>query len=249
MSLTESATFNDTSSYYVSKTGTSVAGVLSLNNLSGVLNLASSDSSITVAPSPGSIQLTTTGNPLAPSTITASGAVSCGTTLGVSGVSTLAGAVSCSSTLSTAGLASFNGGATVSAPFLTPSPNEALTISNALQTTTINWDGQRNLICSLPATNQTVGGAVVNITIPDDFNTNPTYAGRQIAKIFISGANGAANYTWNLVRAGQTTLLYSAGTGDGNAPNILEVQCLTIGVVTVAGYGVAVPSCAPKPVA
>jgi len=76
MSLTESATFNDTSSYYVSKTGSSVAGVLSLQGLSGVVALASSDSSITATASPGVIQLTTTGNALAPSTLTASGAVS-----------------------------------------------------------------------------------------------------------------------------------------------------------------------------
>jgi hypothetical protein len=104
MSLTESATFNDTSSYYVSKTGTSIAGVLSLQGQSGALNLASSDSSITIAGSPGVVQLTTTGNALAPSSITASA--------GVSGASfTTVGAVNCGSVVASGNV----GSATVSA--------------------------------------------------------------------------------------------------------------------------------------
>ena len=115
MSLTESATFNDTSSYYVSKTGTSTAGVLSLNGQSGVLNLASSDNSITIAGSPATVQLTTTGNALAPSTLTASGAVS-GSTVSasgaVSGASVVASGAVSGATVSASGAVS--GGSIIS---------------------------------------------------------------------------------------------------------------------------------------
>jgi hypothetical protein len=74
--ITSQSNFNEASPYFISTTGTSVAGVLSLKGQAGVLNIVSTDNSITSAGSPGSINLSTTGNPLAPSTIVASGAIS-----------------------------------------------------------------------------------------------------------------------------------------------------------------------------
>jgi hypothetical protein len=248
-SLTDGTKFNANSTYFVSSTGSSVAGVLSLNGQSGTLNITSTDSSITATGSPGTVALSTTGNALAPSTVSATGAISGATTLNIagatilSGATTLSGAVSCASTLATTGLASLNGGATISAPFNTPSFGYAVALSTA-QTQSVTWDGQSTLILSLSASNQTVGGAVVNIGVPTDFNSNTRYAGRTIAKVFINCANASAVYTWNLVRNGITTQIYQHATGDGNAPNYLEIQATSQGFATFYNIGVAF-GCAP----
>jgi hypothetical protein len=104
-SLTDGTKFNSSSTYFVSSTGTSLAGVLSLNGVSGVVNITSPDTSITATGSPGTVALSTTGNALAPSTVTASGNISSATNITATGV--VSGAiVSASGTVSGATVAS-----------------------------------------------------------------------------------------------------------------------------------------------
>lgn len=218
--ITDSSKFNENSTYFIPYSGSNVAGVLSLNGESGAVSITSSDNSVNVTASPATVNVSTTGKAQNPSTVTASGAVICQTTLNVTG------------------LASLNGGASISAPFTTPSQGQAITLTTA-QTQDVTWDGQRTLVLSLPVTNQTVGGAVVNIVVPTDFNSNAAYAGRLIANVYINGSNGAATYTWNLVRGTATTQLFVHTTGDGNDPNTLLVQALTQGLATYSNYSVA----------
>lgn len=89
MSITDGANFNNKSAYYATSSG-SGGGVTSLLGLSGVLGLTSTDGSVLISTSGQNINLQTsiTGNPIAPSTVTASGNISSATNI------TAAGAVS-----------------------------------------------------------------------------------------------------------------------------------------------------------
>jgi hypothetical protein len=74
--ISDSAKFNNNSSYYFPSDANTAAGVLSLNGLAGVLSVASSDSSVAVTPAGSLINVSTTGQAQAPSTVTATGAIS-----------------------------------------------------------------------------------------------------------------------------------------------------------------------------
>ena len=218
--ITDSSKFNENSTYFIPFSGATTAGVLSLNGQAGTVSVTSSDNSVGVVASPATVNLSTAGKAIAPTSVAATGAIT--------------GA----STLTMTGLATFNGGATIVAPFITPSRGQAITLTTA-QSQSVTWDGQKTLILSLPVTNQTSGGAVVNIVVPSDFVSSANYAGRQIANILINASNAEATYTWNLVRGTTTTQLFQHTTGTGNAPNTILVQSLTQGLVAYSNFAVA----------
>lgn len=78
MSLLATPTFagvQESETFYIRTGAPEVSGVSSVQGVSGAVGLTSTDGSITVAVSGQNVNLTTTGNPLAPSTVLASGAV------------------------------------------------------------------------------------------------------------------------------------------------------------------------------
>jgi hypothetical protein len=79
MSLSESAIFNENSSYYVAVGTTS--GVTSFNGATGDITLQTTPSSIAITGTGSNFSLTTDARPQAPSSVAATGAVSAGTTL------------------------------------------------------------------------------------------------------------------------------------------------------------------------
>jgi len=83
--ISDSAKFNATSSYYYPSDANTAAGVISLNGLGGVLSVSSSDSSIAIAPAGGLINISTTGQAQAPSTVAATGAISTTSTVTATG--------------------------------------------------------------------------------------------------------------------------------------------------------------------
>jgi hypothetical protein len=90
----------------VSSTGSSVAGVLSLNGQSGTLNITSPDSSITAAGSAGTVALSTTGNALAPSTVSATGVISSATNINATGSMSAGTTITATGAISGASVAS-----------------------------------------------------------------------------------------------------------------------------------------------
>jgi hypothetical protein len=88
MSLLATPTFAgvaETETFYVRQGAPQVAGVASVQGVSGAVGITSSDSSITVAVAGQNVNLTTTGNALAPSTVSASGAITSATTITATG--------------------------------------------------------------------------------------------------------------------------------------------------------------------
>jgi hypothetical protein len=86
--ISDSAKFNATSSYYYPSDANTAAGVISLNGLGGVLTVSSSDSSIAIAPAGPLINISTTGQAQAPSTVAATGAISTTSTVTATGLIT-----------------------------------------------------------------------------------------------------------------------------------------------------------------
>lgn len=91
MSLLATPTFSgvaETETFYVRVGSPAVAGVASVQGISGLVGVSSTDSSITVGASGQNVVLTTTGNALAPSTVSASGAISGATLTGTTSITT-----------------------------------------------------------------------------------------------------------------------------------------------------------------
>lgn len=74
--ISDSAKFNATSSYYFPSDANTASGVISLNGLAGVVSVSSPDNSLSVAAAGPLINVSTTGQAQAPSTVAATGAVS-----------------------------------------------------------------------------------------------------------------------------------------------------------------------------
>jgi hypothetical protein len=131
MSLLATPTFAgvaESETFYVRQSAPNVSGVSSVQGIAGAVGITSSDSSITVSVAGQNVNLATTGNALAPSTVSASGAITTGTTI------TATGAVSGASfSNSTAGTVSFT---TPSYPFPTPPVDTTQIFSGNLQALT-----------------------------------------------------------------------------------------------------------------
>lgn len=83
--ISDSAKFNNNSSYYFPSDANTSAGVLSLNSVSGVVSVACPDNSIVVSPAAPLINISTNGQPQAPSTVASTGAITSGGVLTATG--------------------------------------------------------------------------------------------------------------------------------------------------------------------
>jgi hypothetical protein len=93
MSLLPTPTFSgvaETETFYVRQSAPNVSGVSSVQGIAGAVGITSADTSISVSVSGQNVNLNTTGNPLAPSTVSASGNIS-GAGLAIAGQATVAG--------------------------------------------------------------------------------------------------------------------------------------------------------------
>jgi hypothetical protein len=79
--ISDSAKFNATSSYYYPSDANTAAGVISLNGLAGVLSVSSPDNSLSVVAAGPLINVSTTGQAQAPSTVAATGAITSASTI------------------------------------------------------------------------------------------------------------------------------------------------------------------------
>lgn len=83
--ISDSAKFNNNSSYYFPSDANTAAGVISLNGAAGVLSVSCPDNTISVSSAAPLINISTNGQPQAPSTVNSSGAITSGGVLTATG--------------------------------------------------------------------------------------------------------------------------------------------------------------------